>query len=146
LHFDFGLPLDPRGPGDVAHFTALSIAVDHGSVEAKTRLVRLDALLGQRRWARLDELIRRFSEYGASHGAWDRDLGYSEGIFARLVEAADAGEPVLPSVSTTSGFLCGTEFKNVDEEHRFFEDRGLRLDLAETRVGLMPGELLVLTT
>ena len=143
LHFDFGRPLDPRGARDVARFTALHIPHDHGPVEARTRLVRLDQALRQRRWAQPGELIRRFERYGMSHGAWDAERGYSEGIFARLVEAADDREPVLPSVSATPGFLCGTEFASAGDERRFFEDHGLSLDEAETVVALQPGELLV---
>lgn len=143
LHFDFGLPLDPRGARDVAHYTALYISPDRGPVEAGTRLVRLDALLAQRGWATRGELIRRFRDYGLSHGAWDPEMGYSEGILGRLVEASDGCEPVLPSVSATPGFLCGTEFASADDERRFFEDRGLRLDEAEAVVELGPGQLLV---
>lgn len=143
LHFDFGFPLDPRGASDVAHYTALYIALDHGPVEADTTLVRVDKLLCQRDWATPDELIRRFKHYGASHGAWDPQLGYSEGIFARLVEAADGREPELPSVSATPGFLCGTEFATADSERRFFAERGLLLEEAEMSVDLRPGELLV---
>lgn len=143
LHLDFGVPLDPRRPRDVAHYTALYICPDHGPVEAHTRLVCLDALLGQRRWASRDELIRRFRDYGGSHGAWDPEAGYSEGIFARVVEAADGCNPVLPSVRTTPGFLCGSEFATADDERRFFEKRGLRLNEAETNVDLRPGQLLV---
>ena len=143
LHFDFGVPLDPRDARDVAQYTALYISSDRGAIEAQTRLVRLNELLGQRSWTTCDELIRRFEDYGASHGAWDQQLGYSEGIFARLVEAADGCAPVLPSVSATPGFLCGTEFATGDDEHRFFDERGLRLDEAETLVDLRPGQVLV---
>jgi hypothetical protein len=144
LHFDFGLPLDPRGPCHVAHYTALYISPAHGPLEAETRLVPLGALLGQRRWATRGELVRRFCDYGVSHGAWDEDFGYSEGILGRLIDAADDGEPVLPSVRATEGFLCGTEFASANEERRFFEHCGLRPDRAETRIRLSPGELLLL--
>lgn len=143
LHFDFGLPLDPRTPRPVAHYTALHISVDRGPVEAETRLVPLDALLGQRRWAPRDELVRRFSDYGVSRGAWDQALGYSEGILGRLIEAADDREPVLPAVGATDGFLCGTEFASASEERRFFEHRALRPEDAEIRIRLDPGQLLV---
>jgi hypothetical protein len=61
LHFDFGLPLDPRGPCHVAHYTALYISPAHGPLEAETRLVPLGALPGQRRWATHGELVRRFA-------------------------------------------------------------------------------------
>ena len=143
LHFDFGVPLDPHGARDVAQYTALYISPDRDAIEAQTRLVGLSELLGQRPWAERDELIRRFEDYGASHGAWDPQLGYSEGIFARLIEAADGHAPVLPSVSATPGFLCGTEFATGDDEDRFFKERGLRLEEAETLVDLRPGQVLV---
>lgn len=143
LHFDFGLPLDPRQPQDAALYTALHIAADRGPVDAQTRLIRLGDLLRRRRWASREELVRRFRRYGASHGAWDPQIGYTEGILARLVEAAAEAEPVLPSVSATAGFLCGTEFASLEDEQRFFEGHGLSLAQAETTIDLRPGELLV---
>src|SRR5436305_431384 len=41
LHFDFGLPLVPAEPGDVARFTALHIPTDARASGAATRLVPL---------------------------------------------------------------------------------------------------------
>ena len=45
LHFDFGLPLDPKVEGDVARYIALHIPADVTGVRAVTRLVPLAALL-----------------------------------------------------------------------------------------------------
>ena len=50
LHFDFGLPLDPKVAQDVARYTALYVPADVADVQAATRLVPLVALLGQRSW------------------------------------------------------------------------------------------------
>jgi hypothetical protein len=50
LHFDFGLPVHPQRDQDVARYTALSVARSAVGVTAVTRLVALQALLGQRRW------------------------------------------------------------------------------------------------
>src|SRR5580704_19001195 len=50
LHFDFGLPLDPKLDQDVARYTALYIPSGVGSVSAVTRLVPLAPLMSQRRW------------------------------------------------------------------------------------------------
>ena len=52
LHFDFGLPLDPKIAQDVARFTALHVLADVAGVHAATRLVPLVALLGQRSGSR----------------------------------------------------------------------------------------------
>ena len=48
LHFDFGLPLDPKIAQDVARYTALYVGRDGAHVSAITRLVPLVALLRQR--------------------------------------------------------------------------------------------------
>jgi hypothetical protein len=90
-----------------------------------------------------EELVRRFAAYGRSHGAWNDDVGYREGSLARIIEAALGQTPVLPSVKSTAGFLCGTEFATLADELEFFAARGLRLDEAEIGVCLRPGELLV---
>src|SRR4051812_44123086 len=89
------------------------------------RLVPLHSLFRARRWPERHELIRRFAAYGASHGAWDDAAGYVEGSLARIVEAALGQEPVLPSVQTEPGFLCGAEFASLEEEQRFLNERDL---------------------
>jgi hypothetical protein len=88
LHFDFGLPLDPRIPQDVARYTALYISHRYTDVGAVTRLVPLVPLLAQRDWPARAELIARFVAYGQTHGARDDRSGYSEGSCARVIDAA----------------------------------------------------------
>ncbi len=142
LHFDFGLPLDPKALQDVGRYTALHIPQDFEEPSARTRLVPLAALLGQRAWPARTELLSRLADYGRSHGAWDDTHGYVEGSLARVVEAA-AGSPRLPSVKAEPGFLCGTEFANLRSEVAFFERHSLRVEAVTVEVGLSPGELLV---
>lgn len=143
LHFDFGLPLVPVVPADVARFTALHVLAEAPPNEAITRLVPLRPLLADAPWPDRDELVRRFAAYGASHGAWDGAHGYVEGSLARVVEGALGQSPVLPSVKAQPGFLCGTEFATAAEEQSFFAQRGLRPDAVEIAVRLRPGELVV---
>jgi hypothetical protein len=142
LHIDFGVPLTPSGPVDVARFTALHIGADASPSQAHTRLVELAPLLSRRNWPDQHELVQRFAAYGRSHGAWDDTAGYLEGSLARVVEAAIGVEPVLPSVKTTPGFRCGLEFGSMAEEVGFFSERGVPLDI-EREVCLAPGELLI---
>ncbi len=143
LHFDFGLPLVPVLPADVARFTALHVSADVAPSDAVTRLVPLHGLLAGRPWPDRDELVRRFAAYGNSHGAWDDDTGYVEGSLARIVEAALAQTPVLPSVKSHPGFLCGEEFATLADEAAFFAQRDMRPDAAAIEVCLHPGEVLV---
>ena len=143
LHFDFGLPLAPVAPADVARFTALHVAVHALASDAVTRLVPLRSLLAGGPWPNHDELARRFAVYGDSHGAWDNSAGYVEGSLARIVEAALGCTPALPSVKEDPEFLCGTEFATLAEEAAFFAQRGLRPDIVGIEVCLRPGELLV---
>jgi hypothetical protein len=143
LHFDFGLPLVPAAPTDVARLTALHVRADGPDTEALTRLVPLDALLAARGWPDRDELIRRWTAYGVSHGAWAGSTGYVEGSLARIVEAAVGDEPELPSVKAGGGFLCGTEFQTLDDEDRFLSERGLSAGSAAVEICLHPGDLLV---
>jgi hypothetical protein len=142
LHIDFGVPLVPREPTDVARFTALYVAADARPSHAHTRIVGLAPLLSRRNWPAQHELVKRFAAYGRSHGAWDDTAGYLEGSLARMVEAATGAEPVLPSVKRTPGFRCGLEFVSLAEELRFFSDRGVPLDI-EHEICLKPGELLI---
>ena len=142
LHFDFGLPLEPKAPGDLARFTALHVPAERREVGAVTRLVPLTALLAQRPWPGPSELMQRLVGYGVTHGAWADADGYVEGSLARIVEAAD-DDPVLPSVKAEPQFLCGSEFDTLAAEERFFARRGLRLDAVQIDVGIRPGELLI---
>ena len=75
LHFDFGLPLDPKLDHDVARYTALHIPSGVGSVAAVTRLVPLTQLLSQRRWPPFTELLGGLISSGRTHGAWDDARG-----------------------------------------------------------------------
>ena len=143
LHFDFGLPLVPAVPADVARFTALHVLAGAPPSEAVTRLVPLRPLLADGSWPDRAELVRRFAAYGASHGAWDDKHGYVEGSLARVVEGALGQSPVLPSVKAQPKFLCGTEFATAADEQTFFAHRGLRPDIVEIAVHLRPGELVV---
>ena len=142
LHFDFGLPLHPQHDQDVARYTALTIPRSAVEVTAVTRLVRLDALLGQSEWPDRAALLDNLIAYGESHGAWDDAAGYSEGSLARLIEAA-TGAPRLPSVKTTPGFLCGMEFDSLAAELSFFERLGLDVAAVQAEIDLRPGDLLV---
>jgi hypothetical protein len=143
LHLDFGLPLVPVVPGDVARFTALYVTADAAPSNALTRLVPIRALVARRRWADRDELVRRFAGYGHSHGAWDDAAGYVEGSLARIIEAALGQQPVLPSVKTHPEFLCGAEFTTLAAETEFFAWRGLHLESVQIEVCLRPGELFI---
>jgi hypothetical protein len=138
LHFDFGLPLQPRLPRDLAHYTVLYVSAEMGRAEAFTRLVHLRKLLAQRSWPDAHTLVRRIAAYGESTGAWDPTQGYTEGILGRLIDAAHGGDPALPSVRATPDFLCGTEFAGADDENRFFASHGLDLKTAETAIRLQP--------
>jgi len=143
LHFDFGLPLDPKVEHDVGRYTALYVTRLIAGVAAVTRLVPLAGLLRQREWPSLKQLLGGFIAYGKTHGSWDDTLGYVEGSFARVVEAAAASSPVLPSVKVDPGFLCGMEFDSLVSELTFFASHGLHVERVQVEVALRPGELLV---
>ena len=144
LHLDFGIPLAPDRPVDVARFTALYIDPDRASTSAVTRIVSLPSLLGQRAWVAPERLLQRLARYRDANANDCAQTGaaYVEGIFARLVEAAD-GSQTLPR-SGDRGFLCGMEFNSVEQERDHFAARGLNLDAAEQHVRLSPGQLLLL--
>jgi hypothetical protein len=143
LHFDFGLPLVSATASDVACYTALHIPVDAPVSDARTRLVRLDALLARRTWPGHEELLRRFAAYGESHGAWAGADGYLEGSLARIVEAAAGDVPALPSVKADPGFLCGNEFPSLAAELDFFASHGLSVSDVQIEVTLQPGTVMI---
>ena len=64
LHFDFGLPIDPVGPGHIARYTALHLPVECPAGGAVTRFIGLDALLGQRPWPDREKLLAGLIAYG----------------------------------------------------------------------------------
>jgi len=144
LHMDFGLPVVPDGAVDVARFTALRVDRDRAPTTALTRIVPLRRLLGQRAWVAPDLLVERLRRYGEANAGDGVEPGaaHVEGIFARLVEAAD-DSPALPR-SSDPGFLCGMEFESVSQERNHFATRGLDLDSVEERVLLGAGQLLLL--
>jgi hypothetical protein len=143
LHFDFGLPLVPVVAQDVARYTALHIARSAAGVSATTRLVPLVPLLRRRDWPERSELLARFVAYGRTHGAWDDSRGYSEGSLARVIEAAGAASPLLPSVKAVPGFLCGMEFDSLTAELEFFRRHGLDVEDVTIDIALRPGQLMV---
>jgi hypothetical protein len=143
LHFDFGLPLVPVVAQDVARYTALYIARSAADASATTRLVPLAPLLRRRDWPERAELLARFVAYGRTHGAWDDSQGYSEGSLARVIEAASAASPVLPSVKADPDFLCGMEFDSLSAESAFFLRHGLDVEEVAIDVALRPGHLMV---
>jgi Taurine catabolism dioxygenase TauD, TfdA family len=143
LHFDFGLPLVPVVAQDVARYTALYITRSAAGVSARTRLVPLIALLRRREWPERSELLARFVAYGQTHGAWDDSRGYSEGSLARVIEAALAVSPLLPSVKADPDFLCGMEFNSLSAEHAFFRRHGLDVEAVTVDVALRPGQLMI---
>ncbi len=143
LHFDFGLPLDPKVEHDVARYTALYIPSPITAVSAVTRLVPLAGLLRQRAWPSIGEVRNGLLAYGRTHGAWDDARGYVEASLARVVEAAAGMSPLLPSVKVDPDFLCGTEFATLRSELAFFEGNGLHVEDVQIEVPLQPGELLI---
>jgi hypothetical protein len=144
LHFDFGLPIDPKIEREVARYTALYVPADVAGVQAVTRLVPLAPLLAQRSWPTPGELVDRLISYGRTHGSWDDKQGYIEGSFARIIDGVAAWpSPLLPSVKANPDFLCGLEFDSVVAELAFFERHGLHVEDVEISVDLQPGELLV---
>jgi hypothetical protein len=143
LHFDFGLPLDPKVEHDLARYTALYVARGAVDASAITRLVPLVALLSQRTWPAREELIRGLIAYGRTHGAWDDARGYVEGSLARVIEAAAAASPLLPSVKVDADFLCGMEFESLGSESAFLARHGLDVEDVQVEVALRPGDLLV---
>jgi hypothetical protein len=139
LHVDFGLPIDAYEALDIARFTALYVDSRHPLTTAVTRVVPLRALLGQRGWPERHRLLANLRRYGRSGGR--SGASYVEGVFARLVEAADDCS-TLPSTANES-FLCGMEFASLAEERAHFRRHGLALDDIEHRIPLSPGELLL---
>jgi hypothetical protein len=145
LHIDFGVPLVPSTAADVARWTALHVPADRHEVTARTRLVPLAALLAKTAITapQRGELLRRVAAYGKSHGAWEGTAGYTEGSFARIIEATSGLPPALPSVRTAPGFRCGLEFASLDAEAAFLAAHGLQLDEVVEEVLIAPGEMLI---
>ncbi len=139
LHIDFGLPIEPREPVDVARFTALYIDAQRPPTSALTRVVALRSLLSQRQWSDRSVLLARLRRYRRAGRDGARQV---EGILARLVEAAD-DRWTLPAPDDPD-YRCGLEFASLAEEHAHFARHSLDLRPVEHHVRLAPGELLLL--
>jgi hypothetical protein len=135
LHIDFGLPIIPEHPVDVARFTILRIDFNEPKSRAMTRIVGLGPLLGQRTWPAREVIAERLRR------STDPERPV-EGILGRIVETVDEGSSLLPL--TAPGFLCGMEFSSHEEERSYFRSHGMDLAKAERRVVLGPQELLVI--
>src|SRR3954468_23082896 len=81
LHMDFGLPLGRADRADVARYTVLCVSARAHTSGATTRIVRLNDLAIQRAWPTSSLVAQRLRTRD------DRDS--SEGVLARIVEAAD---------------------------------------------------------
>jgi hypothetical protein len=106
LHVDFGVPLGTSERVDVARYTALYVDPDMPASRARTRLVPLRRLAGQRDWPGPDELARRLPGRLGTDG--------SAGVLGRLIEAVDRTFD-LPS-QDSPGFLCGLEHTTLAHE------------------------------
>jgi hypothetical protein len=135
LHFDFGLPRLAGPPVALARFTALYLDRQRAGSGAATRIVPLRDLLSQRSWPAPAVLAERLR----SGDVTDGDL--VEGIFARIIEAADQSWD-LPD-RHADDFLCGLEFSALDCEHRYFAGHGLDLAAVEDQIVLSSGEVLI---
>lgn len=142
LHIDFGLPLAPVVAADVARLTALHLPAATAAERCghATRAVALAA--GRRPGPIMMSWFDVSPPTATAMARGQRPLDV-EGSLARIVEAALGQTPVLPSVKTYPGFLCGTEFATLADELEFFTQRELPLDAVEIEVCLRPGELLV---
>jgi hypothetical protein len=96
--------------------------------------VSLDDLVTQRPWPEPQDVAKRLRSH-------EDDPNHSEGVLARIVEAAD-GSAQLPS-KTSAAFLCGLEFDTIEAERNYLADHGLNLDRAEHQIVLQPGRALI---
>ena len=135
LHIDFGLPLGRSSHADVARFTILYVDAAATGSGTATRIVPLAALASQRRWPPPLDVA-------SSLRAREGDPDMSEGILARIVEAADRTSE-LPS-KTSRHFACGLEFESIQSERDYLSDHGIDVAAVEQRVVLEPGQGLVL--
>jgi hypothetical protein len=134
LHIDYGVPKLAGPAVPVTRFTALYLDRQRAGSGSATRTVSLRTLLGQRSWPPREVLAERVC---CDNG----DGTLVEGILARMVEAVDQTRD-LPDQGS-DGFLCGMEFRTLEEEHHYFARHGLCLEKVEEDIILSSGELLV---
>ena len=134
LHVDFGLPLGLAASVDVARYTVLYVDAAATGSGAATRIVPLSSLASQRPWPAARVLADRLR-------ARKDDPDISEGVLARIVEAADETRE-LPG-KTMPTFQCGLEFDTLAAEQSYLAAHGVDLAAAERRVVLRPGQALI---
>ena len=134
LHIDFGVPLGLAAEADIVRYTVLHRDASTAGPGAATRIVTFDYLATQRAWPEPHDLAERLRSREG-----DPDL--SEGVLARIVEAAD-GSAELPA-KTSAGFMCGLEFDTIEDERSFLAGHRLDLDRVEHQIVLHPGQVLI---
>ena len=135
LHIDFGVPLGLATHVDVARYTVLHVDADAAASGAATRIVPLSACRAARRWPAPLEWTARLRRR-------DGDPDVSEGVLARLIEAADQSTELPAKTDLT--FRCGLEFDNIEAETRYLAAHGITVAVVERRVVLRPGHALIL--
>ena len=121
LHFDFGLPLDPKVDQDIARYTALYVPAGRLDVSAVTRLVPLRELLEQRTWPAGVELLREArSGPTAARTAPGQCAGIRRGKPCPDRRGRRWSLAGSPERKDEGDFLCGLEFDSLRAEVAFF--------------------------
>jgi hypothetical protein len=134
LHIDFGVPLGLAKHVDVARYTVLHVSAAAVGSGAATRIVSLSALGAARSWPTPRELAARLRRR-------EGDPDVTEGVLARLVEAADESAELPAKAAAT--FRCGLEFDSINAERQYLAAHGLDVGAVERRVVLQPGQVLI---
>lgn len=153
LHFDMGLPLAPRDQQIGYLFAMLYFPVNGDPGRAETRIVNVDRLLRQRKFHTPAECDARLRDYAERFGdGWTkprRHITGRLGCFARVVDAMlDQHELVsFFDLATWEWFREGSGSQDGREElaaeMAWWARHGYRLEEAETRIQLQPGDLLL---
>ena len=143
LHFDFGLPLAPVAPADVARFTALHVAIDAVPGDAVTRLVPLRSLLAGGPWPNHDgwsgglPCTETAMERGTTPPATSR------AVWRGLSRPRWGRRPLCRASKKSPNFSAGPSSPLSLRRRPSSRNAASVLDIVGTEVCLRPGELLV---